>query len=305
MRTYAALTAFFAFTTLAAACILPTPESIEDAPGVEPAAPGPTCGAGPADACYSGHRPAECIHGSCAFECASIVECDALCAGKPSGAACMRCDLAGSCKDGKCESDDPAPPHCGAVAKTLVQRPNPGLLQPTPCAHPCKTGQSCDPFTGQCSCPAACDDDDPCTIDGCDSLGCTHTPVECPSATMCDQSSGACLPFIAPRCMDSAQCNSNDQCLADVCLPSGICAQYPKGNTATCDAGGAMIGHCNPSSHSCCGAYLVDYCNGIDDPAACSAACSNDPSVCVLECVQFCPPCTIAVPDQGICFPTC
>lgn len=46
--------------------------------------------------------------------------------------------------------------------------------------------------TAQCSSPGDCNDNNPCTIDTCNSGTCVHTPVTCPQGQTCNQTTGQC-----------------------------------------------------------------------------------------------------------------
>src|SRR5213593_419584 len=85
------------------------------------------------------------------------------------------------------------------------------------------------PLLPACS-AAACDDGNPCTVDGCDATGsCTH--VAAPDGTACD---------------DGNACTTQDTCTAGVCfgVPLVCGADTPCDQVAACDPG---TGQCAPT----------------------------------------------------------
>jgi hypothetical protein len=103
-----------------------------------------------------------------------------------------------------------------------------------------------DVASGKCAVPAVCDDDNPCTIDGCDpNLGCTLTVLACGDddpCTMdrCDVQTGTCL-HPADACDDgnactegscvagsgcewtATDCSDGNSCTSDGCSPGSGC----------------------------------------------------------------------------------
>jgi len=98
----------------------------------------------------------------------------------------------------------------------------PPVLFPLPASTPCS--------------PAACDDGDSCTVDGCDNAGkCTHTPAL--DGTTCD---------------DGNACTTNDACAAGVC----------RGTAVTCGADTPchQVAACDPSTGQCTQTTPFSYC---------------------------------------------
>ena len=169
---------------------------------VKPSGDGAPCSDG--DPCTTGDA---CLGGACAP--GTTPECD-------DGQACTQ----DGCIGGKCV-------HLQA---------NDG----TPCddADACTGGDAC--LNGACASgpPAACDDGNPCTADGCDpELGCAH------------------LPNDASPCDDGNPCTTGEACLAGQCTAGN--------NTCSCatDAGCAAFEDgnlCNGTLHCAAGACVVD-----------------------------------------------
>ena len=82
----------------------------------------------------------------------------------------------------------------------------------------CADGDLCDGIercvAGTCvppTAPLACDDGDPCTIDGCDpAAGCSHADVACPAT--CG------LGDDGVRCSDGTACTVDDTCAGGNCV---------------------------------------------------------------------------------------
>ena len=134
--------------------------------------------------CESGH----CVDDVC---------CDDVCGGGES--ACQACSVArGAASDGECVA----------------------LAEGTPCRAAdgaCDQAEVCDGVNGACpdDGPAeegtACDDDDPCTQDGCDGEGrCRATPI-------------------AGCCVEDGDCDDRDPCTRDACAEAGgACTHEPE-----------------------------------------------------------------------------
>lgn len=114
MKTYLYLSAFFVFCVAAGACISPPSESIEDAPGVDIAAQGPTpCDPGSDNnICYGRTLEGKFVHvieGRCYAEgcCTGCVSRDGCRSGLESaacgasGSECAAC-VVGTCENGAC-----------------------------------------------------------------------------------------------------------------------------------------------------------------------------------------------------------
>jgi Dictyostelium (slime mold) repeat len=104
----------------------------------------------------------------------------------------------------------------------------------------CSDGDLCDGIercvAGTCTpptAPLACDDGDPCTVDGCDpNAGCSHADVACPST---------CGPGDdGLRCSDGTACTVNDTCAGGVCTGTPLACD--DGDPCTADACDATFG---------------------------------------------------------------
>jgi len=165
---------------------------------------------------------------------------------------------------------------------------------------------------------AACDDEDPCTIDdSCNSGKCTGTPRDCDdddpcTRDRCDGETGACLHEPAPTdCGEdpcevsgsAASCEDGNPCTADHCEPWVGCVHTPI--TAKCDDGDACTaddlcvdGQCvGTAARSCDDENIctIDVCKGEGGCSHTSIA-----SLCTDE-----NPCTDEAcdPAQGCVFP--
>jgi hypothetical protein len=109
-------------------------------------------------------------------------------------------------------------------------------------------GDACD------ECGGPCDDGNPCTVDACESGGCTHTPIvcagsatSCMDAPTCNPATGECVAAARPdgsSCDDGDACTQNDTCQTGVCAAGApvVCA----GADACHDAGS-----CDPATGQC------------------------------------------------------
>ncbi|MGM0575234.1 MAG: hypothetical protein ACQEXJ_05850 [Myxococcota bacterium] len=141
----------------------------------------------------------------------------------------------------------------------------------------CTTGDACQP-DGTCSGdPLTCDDENPCTADGCDPLtGCTATPTD-------------------GTCSDGDPCTVGDACVDGACEP---------GEPAECPADGpCTAGVCDPAEGGCTVVTLADG-EDCDDGDLCTTGDVCSSGACVgagVECSDI--PCYEAVcdPDSGEC----
>ena len=122
------------------------------------------------------------------------------------------------------------------VVITRVAAAQPTCLSDAQCAD----GDLCDGIErcvgGTCvppTAPLACDDGDPCTVDGCDpDAGCSHADVACPST---------CGPGDdGVRCSDGTSCTVHDTCASGVCV--GTPLDCDDGDPCTADACDAALG---------------------------------------------------------------
>jgi hypothetical protein len=224
----------------------------------------------------------------------SCPSCQANCLTPCLGVVCN--DLNGGCKrDGHCVAPDPhmpgtmprcaytdAPDHATCtVTATGTQPIQRGTCSSGTCLEctndadcedqdPC-TKDGCDQTNHSCiHVPqnGSCDDGDPCTLnDVCQSGRCTagapivcnRSPGECYASTgTCDPMSGDCqypLQSAGSSCTDD-----NNDCTNDVCSATGACLHDPKSPTTACSDGNlcSMNDHCD--GHGACSgtAYSCD-----------------------------------------------
>jgi hypothetical protein len=206
------------------------------------------------DPCGSG---AECLSGfcadgvCCASACAGICQACNLpgsvgtCLTAPDGTPCPdddRCDGEETCQAGQCLDGPPLDCDDGNPCTDDSCDPISGCQHhPAPDQTPCPDEDRCDGEEacqgGQClaGLPPDCDDNNPCTHDGCDpASGCRHEPVAdgtscgggpCGPATC---QSGACVPGDPPSCDDQ------DPCTRDWCNPLSGCVHNPLPDGHTC-----------------------------------------------------------------------
>ncbi len=188
------------------------------------------------NACTTGDA---CAKGQC--QAGKVVACDD---NKPC--TLDACDLGtGKCKSkpivgcgGNCATDSDCPASGNACAPAVCAEGVCGLaISTTACddGNACTSGDKC----GSALCvggPTECDDDSPCTADGCDpKTGCTHAAVAggcddnnaCTAGDACD--SGKCAGGKAVNCADA------NPCTTESCNPNLGCLTLP--NDVTCDDG--------------------------------------------------------------------
>jgi hypothetical protein len=198
-----------------------------------------------------------CVAGSCrAVECLGDGDCS-------DGNACSGVEV---CAGGRCEAG-PAP-SCGGETACTVSGCDPALgcvTESKPDGTACDdgdvstTGDRCT--AGVCagtpeppggggtpSCdPAACEDGDPCTANGCDEGACVSQPA--PDGTACDDgdattiadlcTAGACSgtpEVVGPPLCAGLSCDDGNTCTADACSESG-CTHVPLADGTSCDDG--------------------------------------------------------------------
>ena len=151
-----------------------------------------------------------------------------------------------------------------------------------PCddGNTCTVGESCDSTTCTGGAAVDCNDNNPCTNDGCDlATGCTHTDgtAACDDGNACtgpdNCASGSCAST-------PLTCDDGDGCTADSCDTSTGCVHGPTpcddGNSCTSDVcvkDSSQSGHC---SHTGIGDGTV--CN---DASACTSGDTCASQVCV------------------------
>ena len=202
------------------------------------------------------------------------------------------------------------------------------------CMGPPPAAEKCDGLDNDCdggTDEQTCDDDNPCTTDGCDpSLadaskdGCVHIKVDSPcdaDGSVCTESdacqSGICVPGKAKDCSD------NNPCTADACHKDKGCGHTPEEGKAcddgdpctvadacaagSCGAGPAkscpasgpcIIGQCDPTTGGCAYKKLSAACN---DGNACTEKDGCDDGFCAGSAVSCddSNPCTADTCDKS------
>ncbi len=174
------------------------------------------------------------------------------------------------------------------------------------------------PQAPECTTPAECDDDDPCTNEACVSGSCSRPPA--PSGTTCGHAgvcdgAGECV-----KCVTNAGCDDEFPCTNDVCS-GGECVYPPAasgttcGHSGSCDGAGTCVAPACSANEECddedpcttevCNATACDY-----SPSAAGIACGhaglcNGAGECV-ECLSAADcddelPCTADVCTGGSC----
>ncbi|MBI5609685.1 MAG: hypothetical protein HY902_12505 [Deltaproteobacteria bacterium] len=148
------------------------------------------------------------------------------------------CKAAGPCLAALC---DPADGACKQLP----------ILEGQPCSDGsvCTEGYRCT--SGDCvlALASACDDQNPCTNDGCDpSIGCVHAPTGnglpcnakgqvCTAGDMC--TGGACVPG------EPTDCSDGNACTGDTCVAGAGCQHAPINAPACSDGNACTLGdHC-------------------------------------------------------------
>jgi hypothetical protein len=216
-----------------------------------PASPaGTTCSAGTCDGagvCV----PPECVADSdcddedpCSSDSCQGGNCENVPA--PVGTPCAHgniCDGAGICVQcvGDADCDDElacTTDSCQANLCTYGNAP-----AGTPCGH---TGESCDGagvcVPPECVADSDCDDEDPCSLESCQSGSCEYVPAPvgtpCAHGNICD-GAGICVQCVsAAECDDELACTT-DACQASVCTHENAPAGTPCGDSGeSCDGAG-------------------------------------------------------------------
>ncbi len=169
-----------------------------------------------------------------------------------SGGACAGKPMV--CEDGKvCTADACKDGNCVFVAQG-------GTCDD---GNACTTGDACT--GGACKGPNAlvCSDDNPCTIDSCDTVkGCTFTAT---NGATCDDGNGCTTGdvCVGPVCQGvGKQCGDSNPCTDDGCS-GGVCSY--KANTKACDDGNPCTSGDVCTNGSCAGML-----GGCDDKNPCT-----------------------------------
>ena len=181
------------------------------------------------------------------------------CLSVPAAAACDdgdACTEGDTCQGGLCQPGGPATCDDGDPCTDATCVPGTGCV-PAPNTAPCDAdgskctaGDACSAGTCLPGAVAQCDDQNPCTADGCDSLaGCTATPAagscddqsECTVADTCDGGvcGGVYVPDETPCAASQGHCLSG-ACAKDVAPAIVALTMWPKephaGDLVTCVA---------------------------------------------------------------------
>ncbi|MCO4761798.1 MAG: hypothetical protein KC502_09855 [Myxococcales bacterium] len=209
-----------------------------------------------------------CVHTKLTDSKSTPAPCD-------DGSACTGKD---SCKAGVCTGGKQAPCGDGNPCTTAHCDAKTGCTN-KPNAGPCDDG---DPCTHQDKCgdkgckgglAADCNDDNPCTADGCSVIGGKASCVHAANGAACDDGNGCtkgdtckgtvCLPGAVSACDD------NNACSIDSCKPGVGCVSVPGGKS--CDDGDLCTQGESCKSGACVGGAQVT----CDDNNPCTAdACS-------------------------------
>jgi hypothetical protein len=270
--------------------------------GGKPGSCAGSCGGPSADGCYCDNACES--FGDCCSDFKELCGCkqDSDCT-KPGST--NLCETA-TCKNGICSSSKKS---CPKTAECQIGTCNPATgncedksaNDGSFCSDndKCTNGDACQ--AGKCAAgksPTNCDDNNPCTADGCDpTKGCVHAPVE--GSPPCDDGKVCTLndACVAGKCTGAAEpdgtpCDDKNACSeADVCK-AGVCDGKDLADGSTCDDGSActdkdkcQFGFCSGSSISCkdddpCTDDLCDKVTGCSNPPA--AAC-DDGNACTLD----------------------
>lgn len=131
-----------------------------------------------------------------------------------------------------------SPPYRGVALIRFLGDPPAAAVPPEGVADQCASDAACNdnnPCTldrcinGECvSTPIDCDDGDPCTIDTCVNGNCVHTPMVCDDGNPC--TTDACVNGVCV--FTPVNCNDNNPCTVDTCV-NGVCSNLPR----NCDDG--------------------------------------------------------------------
>ncbi len=230
------------------------------------------CASGAAVSCDD-HNP--CTTDSCGPDGACINAPTTGTAGScDDGNACTVGDYcnAGSCVAGVgpvCADDgnpctvESCEPGVGCVSST---RPDTSSCED---GNACTQGDQCMGGVCRPGTAASCDDQNPCTNDGCDAqLGCYNAPragacddgTACSSASMCQD--GQCRGTVL------VDCNDDNPCTTDSCDPVQGCKNVAVGNGGSCDDGDA----CTTGESCQGGACIASELTQCDDDNPCTTS---------------------------------
>jgi hypothetical protein len=188
---------------------------------------------------------------------------------------------------------------------------------PCPDAEPCNGGEVCQAGACVSGAPPRCDDDNPCTSDGCRAgTGCVHTALadgtRCSNGDVCDGEetcrAGVCKPgqplgcddgnpctldscepgkgCVSVRLADGTRCSNGDVCDGEEICQAGVCG--PGRPLACDDANSCTTDSCHPL-RGCQHARLADgtSCSGLDlcaGPGSCASGLCTGTGVRPLDC---------------------
>ena len=243
-----------------------------------------------------------CADGSCAAtdstsSCSDGNVCtqnDACASGKCVGGPTQKCDDGNPCTDDGCDKIK----GCQSANNTL----------------PCSDDDACtleDACSGGVCNPGSkpiCDDDNQCTVDGCDpQSGCSHTAVKDGGA--CDLDGNKCTQDLCMtqvcKASPPSDCDDDNSCTTDGCNPkSGLCAHVTLADGSPCQDGdvctvgdGCQSGACKAGALDTCddgNQCTVDAC---DPFGGCGHTSAPNGSACDPDASK----CTNDVCDAGVC----
>ena len=225
-----------------------------------------------------------------------------------SGDTCAAGACAGTaitCNDGKQCTTDSCDPATGCVVTPHTDACDDG--------NACTTGDVCAAAFCLAGTQATCDDQNPCTVDGCNpATGCTHTVSSAPcddgdACTVADScSSGTCAGT-------TRVCDDQNTCTDDACVSASGCVFTANAVTA-CDDGNpcttgdaCAAGACSGAAVTCDDGVVctVDVCvSGTGCVYTAAAALCNDGNPCTVDACNTSSGCTTTSAANGtVCSP--
>lgn len=212
-----------------------------------------------------------------------------------------------------------SPPFHGVALIRFLGDPPAAAVPPVGVSDQCDADAACnddDPCTldrcvnGECVfTPIDCDDGDPCTIDTCENGNCVHTPKVCNDNNPCTIDTcvnGSCV-FTPMNCSD------NDPCTVDTCV-NGVCTHSPRncddGNPCTfdfCDNGVCVHESICMSNQICVNGVCMSApdcfdAGDCDDGDPCTIdTCENGQCVFTPMVCDDDDPCTVDTCENGVC----